>query len=107
METIDCTPTWSAIVGLLITVLEHGNEEGKKQAREELKRMAEIADRFVELEKKAEIPTVPTNRQLAIHWWLGLATSLKHKLTMEHMGERHPESLTGREIESIYDKVKP
>lgn len=41
---IDMTPTWSAIAGVLILALENGNEKGRQAAREELKRMAKIAD---------------------------------------------------------------
>lgn len=50
--TIDLTPTWSAILPVLLAVLEDGNEAGKTTARLELTRMAEIADRYV-LEHKA------------------------------------------------------
>jgi hypothetical protein len=51
LQTIDCTPTWSGILPALLIVLEDGTEEGKKLARIELKRMAEIADKYVEHQK--------------------------------------------------------
>lgn len=44
MQTIDITPTWQAILPVYFTVLADGNAEGKKAAREELKRMAYAAD---------------------------------------------------------------
>ncbi len=51
LQTIDCTPTWSGILPALLNVLENGTEEGKKLARIELKRMAEVADKYVEYQK--------------------------------------------------------
>lgn len=48
-EYIDVTPTWRAIVPLLLA----GFEAGSSAAREELYRMAELADRYVDLEKGA------------------------------------------------------
>lgn len=50
-RTLDITPTWSAILPVLILALEQGNEEGKHAAREELARMAKIADAHVEQTK--------------------------------------------------------
>ena len=44
MKTIDATPTWSAVLPMLLMVLERGTEQGKHDAREELKRMARAAD---------------------------------------------------------------
>lgn len=51
LQTIDCTPTWSGILPALLNVLENGTEEGKKVVYVELKRMAEIADKYVEYQK--------------------------------------------------------
>ena len=48
-EYIDITPTWRAIVPLLMA----GIEAGSGIAREELYRMAELADRYVALEEGA------------------------------------------------------
>lgn len=48
MKTIDVTPTWSVVLPMLLTVLESGTEQGKRDAREELKRMARAADSRVE-----------------------------------------------------------
>mgnify|MGYP000979826760 CR=1 FL=1 len=45
--TIDCTPTWSGILNWYLVVLEDGSAEGKKIAKEELRRMAQAADNWV------------------------------------------------------------
>lgn len=47
-KTIDMTPTWSEILGTVLVVLRDGDAEGKKFAVEELKRMAILADRYVD-----------------------------------------------------------
>ena len=44
MEYIDLTPTWEAATRIYIEVLEHGTEEGKQAAREELIRLAQQYD---------------------------------------------------------------
>lgn len=52
VETIDITPTWESVLHSLLAVIENGNSEGRKTAIEELKRMAKIADGYVELTNK-------------------------------------------------------
>jgi hypothetical protein len=47
VRTIDITPTWSGILPALELALMHGSAEGRKMAREELARMAALADRYV------------------------------------------------------------
>ena len=49
METIEIKHSWEQIVGVLLRVLEDGDEQGKKIAREEITRMAKIADLAIEL----------------------------------------------------------
>jgi hypothetical protein len=49
--SVAITLTWSGTLPMLIAVLEDGSEEGKQIAREELARMAELADRYVSLSK--------------------------------------------------------
>lgn len=44
--TIDATPTWAAILPILILGIESGNETGRATAKAELLRMAEAADKF-------------------------------------------------------------
>lgn len=44
MKTIDITPTWAAIMPVLIACLENGSETGKQMARTELMRAASIID---------------------------------------------------------------
>lgn len=51
MEIIDCTPTWEGILPTLLLVLRDGNAEGQKGAREELTRMAKLADLYVAANK--------------------------------------------------------
>ena len=52
LGTIDLTPTWRAIVPLLIEGLTNGTPEGNRIAREELHRMAGLADKYVESQKE-------------------------------------------------------
>lgn len=49
METIEIKHSWEQIVGVLLRVLEDGDENGKKMAREEITRMAKVADLAIEL----------------------------------------------------------
>jgi len=44
--TIDLTPTWSAVLPILILALTNGTDEGRKMATEELKNMAKAADAY-------------------------------------------------------------
>jgi hypothetical protein len=43
---VDMTPSWSGIVGLYIMALEDGSPSAKQAAREELTRMARLADLY-------------------------------------------------------------
>jgi hypothetical protein len=43
---IDLTPTWEQILPALLAILENGSAEGKKIARDELRRMAQAADQW-------------------------------------------------------------
>ena len=45
--TIDATPTWEAVVPLLMAVIENGTFEGRAAAEQELRRMAKLADLYV------------------------------------------------------------
>lgn len=51
-EVIDLTPTWEQIVPALILLIESGGNGGKKTAKEELLRMARLADSFTKLNKE-------------------------------------------------------
>lgn len=55
MQTIDLTPTWSALLPALLAVVKDGTEEGRTAAVSELRRMAQAADQLnVELKTMAE-----------------------------------------------------
>lgn len=45
-KTIDLTPTWVAVLPMLLAALEDGSDKGKAIAREELHRMAQAADAY-------------------------------------------------------------
>lgn len=49
---ITCTPSWSGILPGLLAILEDGDNEGKAIAKQELKRMAELADKYVQSQKQ-------------------------------------------------------
>ncbi len=44
VQVIDATPTWEGMLAYYLLVLEDGNDEGKKIAKQELKNMAKTAD---------------------------------------------------------------
>jgi hypothetical protein len=48
-STIDITPTWTALLPIMIYGLESSDSQVKQYARDELFRMAAIADKAVQL----------------------------------------------------------
>ena len=49
-ETIDLTPSWRAVVDILVEVAAHGEtKQARNDARDELRRMAELADKHVSM----------------------------------------------------------
>jgi hypothetical protein len=52
MTTINCTPTWENCVPMLIHLMESGTtKESAQFAKEEILRMAKLADKYVETQK--------------------------------------------------------
>lgn len=51
---IDLTPTWSALLPVMIAAIENGTASGRAIAIDELTRMAQIADEYVALSKKGD-----------------------------------------------------
>ena len=54
VTTIDLTPTWAGALRMLLLLWTDGDHEGRKVAREELFKMATLADKYVELVEKGE-----------------------------------------------------
>lgn len=53
-ETIDLTPTWRSVVDILVEVAAHGEtKKARDEAREELRRMATLADKYVTMQEVA------------------------------------------------------
>lgn len=52
MKTINLTPTWEAVMPIIFEVLENGNDEGKREIREELLRLAKEMDKLNERKVK-------------------------------------------------------
>jgi len=50
-NTVDLTPTWSGILPALLTLLQSPNPKSRDIAESELRRMAGLADGFVESQK--------------------------------------------------------
>ncbi len=44
MDSINLTPTWSAIMPALLDIVENGTAKGKKEARAELQDLAKKVD---------------------------------------------------------------
>ena len=56
IKTIDCTPTWEALLPTLLEVIEYSsNYESKAAIKRELTRMAKIADKYVQAIKDGKI----------------------------------------------------
>jgi hypothetical protein len=55
IKTIDCTPTWEGMLPSILALIEEGNgtKESYKIAKEELLRMAKIADQYAALVKSS------------------------------------------------------
>jgi len=51
-EYIDMTPTWEDILHILLRGVVDASPEGAKVAREELVRMAKLADKYVASKKE-------------------------------------------------------
>lgn len=56
-RTVDFTPTWTAILPMLLVGIKDGNETGRRIAMEELFRMAHAADMW-----NAANPHLPTDQ---------------------------------------------
>lgn len=66
-QTIDITPTWSALLPALIAVARDGTEEGRRAALSELRRMAQAADQLnIELKTMAEHGLSPSAETLKL-----------------------------------------
>lgn len=50
-KTIDVTPTWSGILPSLLTLLQSPSLKARNLAESELRRMAGLADGYVEIQK--------------------------------------------------------
>lgn len=48
VKFIDVTPTWEQSLPSLVMLLSHGNEEGRELAYTELRRMAKLADKYMD-----------------------------------------------------------
>ena len=67
-RTIDCTPTWSGILPVILALIQNPNT--KKDGLHELQRMAELADAYVaenqKTDMKEQIAKIITECQNAI-----------------------------------------
>ena len=50
-KTVDVTPTWQGILPVLLTLLQSDNLQTRQIAESELRRMAGLADGYVEIQK--------------------------------------------------------
>ena len=51
VQTVDVTPTWSGVLPALLTLLQSTNPKSRDIAESELRRMAGLADGFVESQR--------------------------------------------------------
>lgn len=57
VEYIDITPTWEGILPILLDRVEYGDFNAKDLASTELRRMAQLADKYVALQKQLNNPS--------------------------------------------------
>ena len=50
-KTVDVTPTWQGILPALLALLQSDNPKSRQLAESELRRMAGLADGYVEIQK--------------------------------------------------------
>lgn len=53
--TIDCTPSWSALLPVMLLAYTDGTPKGHAAARSELERMARLADLYVEAQALGKV----------------------------------------------------
>lgn len=53
-EYIDCTPTWTGILPVILTALRDATPEGQRMAGEEVRRMARLADQVGDIVRDME-----------------------------------------------------
>jgi hypothetical protein len=94
VETIDCTPTWLAVLPGLLEVIENTKGEGRKIAREEIKTMAMAADRLNELFKSG-----------LMYKMLSAFNQLPNK-SFQHAGERVTTYELASELTEYINSVK-
>jgi hypothetical protein len=51
IQTVDVTPTWQGILPVLLTLLQSENLQTRDIAESELRRMAGLADGYVEVQR--------------------------------------------------------
>lgn len=54
VQTIDITPTWQGILPSLLLLLQSDDYKARNIAESELRRMAGLADGYVELQKSSK-----------------------------------------------------
>jgi hypothetical protein len=52
IKVIDITPTWEAVLPLMINIIENGKAEGRKDMIDELGKMARCADLYNKMIKE-------------------------------------------------------
>jgi hypothetical protein len=50
-QTIEIAPKWEGILPMLLAVIVDGSDAGRAEAAAELRRMAQLADLYVEAQK--------------------------------------------------------
>ena len=84
LKTITLTPTWSDVVPIIVAGLQDGNAEGQRMARQELDRMAAIADQQVEALRQAAFSVWVDGEEVNDHY---LTQDEAAKLAENHIEE--------------------
>ena len=61
---IDVTPSWLEMTNVIETILTDGDFEGKQTARIELRKMAQVADQYVRLQKMSQEKVAEQSRDV-------------------------------------------
>ena len=61
---IDVTPSWLEMTNVIEALLTDGDFEGKQTARAELRKMAQVADQYVRLQKMSQEKVAEQSRDV-------------------------------------------
>lgn len=98
VETIDCTPTWSGLLNMLLEIHSNGTtKESRQTALQELQKMARVADEHVEEMKELD------TRIICITWSVDDVHTLNEKMQNRDITDEEAMDIL-RNVEKNHDR---